>query len=166
MRKRFLVYLFILSASFAACARRGVPVYADAGALVDALYAEAGFDTEALYGEELVGTDAFRFGITVSDFENTVEDAVSFRKNVDEDGQQLYALKLHTEKDAALLAQKFYAHYDFAPCDPAEKMAIASFGQYVIFFKSNGAEVDAAVEAFHRLMGGMPDFEKEMFNRT
>ena len=165
MKKRLLISMFILAASLCACARRSVPVYADANTLAGSLYTNAGFTSDALYAEPLERVDAFRFGVTITEFENMVEDAVCYRKTVDSNGQMLYALKLRSKEDADAFAKAFYAYYEFAPCDAAEKMAIVSAGEYVIFFKSDVGEVDAAVEAFRTLMNGHLDFEKELINR-
>lgn len=157
--------MFILMASLCACARRSVPVYADAGALAESLYVSAGFPVDAIYAEPLAGVDAFRFGLTITEFENMVENAVCYRKMVDSNGQMLYALKMRSKEDSDAFSKAFYAHYEFAPCDVAEKMAIVSAGEYVLFFKSDVGEVDAAVEAFRTLMNGHLDFEKELINR-
>ncbi len=166
MRKRCLVYLFILAASLSACARRSETVYADAGGLALSLYEEAGFSTDAIYGEQVVPTDAHLFGVTVTAFDEMVEDAVCWRKTVDSDGQLLYAMKMRSEKDARALAQCFYEHYEFAPCDAAQKLAVACSGDYFIVFKSSLGEVDAAVEAFRSLMDGRLRFERELYNRA
>lgn len=165
MRKRFLIYVCLLAASLVACGKRGVPVYTDADTLARSLYANAELGMDTIYAEELAGVDAFRFGVTIADFENAVEDAVCFRKTVDTNGQMLYALKMRSEEDAELMAKTFFAHYEFAPCDVAEKMAVVSAGNYVICFKSDMGEVDAAVESFRTLMNGNLGFEKELFNR-
>ncbi len=166
MKPRVLVYLVILTASLAACAKRSMPIYADADTLARSIYTEAGFETDAVFTQNLENTDAYLFGMTVADFENQVEDAICYRKLVDSNGQMLYALKLRSAEDASALAAAFFSHYDFAPCDVAEKMAIAAAGEYVIFFKSDMGEVDAAVEAFHKLMGGVIGFEKQRMNRA
>ncbi len=155
----------VLAASLVACAKRSVPVYTDADTLARLLYADAGFRSEEIYAEDIKNTDAFRFGITVTDFDDTVEDGICYRKTVDDNGQLLYAFKMRSENDAEHLAKSFYAHYEFAPCDAAEKMAVASAGEYVIFFKSDLGEVDAAVETFRSLMDGNLGFEKELINR-
>lgn len=155
----------VLAASLASCAKRSVPVYTDADTLARSLYADAGFGSNAIYAEDIQSTDAFRFGITVTEFEEAVEDGICYRKTIDDNGQVLFAFKMHSENDAEHLARSFYAHYEFAPCDAAEKMAIASAGEYVIFFKSDLGEVDAAVETFRALMDGRLGFEKELINR-
>ena len=165
MRKRMLIYLCILTASLAACGKRSIPVFADADTLARSLYANAGFDTDAVYAENVESTDSFRFGITITEFENAVEDAVCYRKVIDNNGQMLYALKMRSDTDAEKLAKTFFASYEFVPCDAAEKMTVASAGNYVIFFKSDIGEVDAAVEAFRDLMEGHLGFEKELTNR-
>ncbi len=143
-----------------------MPIYPDADTLARSLYAEAGFETENILAEGVKDTDAYLFGVSITDFDNMVEDVICYRKMVDTNGQLLYALKLRSSEDAERLAARFFAHYDFVPCDVAEKMAIASAGNYVIFFKSDSAEVDTAVEAFHSLMAGYVRFEKEMLNRA
>ncbi len=166
MKKRLFIYLFVLAASCVACGKRSVPIYADADTLARSLYEKAGFETESLLVQDVEDTDAYLFGVTIAEFDDSVEDAVCFRKLVDSNGQMLYALKLRTDADADRLAASFYANYDFAPCDLAEKMAVAASGNYVIFFKSESGEVDAAVEAFRALMDGYVRFEKELLNRT
>ncbi len=166
MKKRLFLYFFLLIASLTACAKRTVPVFADADTLARSLYDQAGFSGDSLLTEPLESGDAFRFGMTITDFQNAVEDGISIRNMVDADGQTLYALKLHTEEDAERFAASLFEYYDFAPCDPAEKMAVAAAGNYVIFFKSESSQVDAAMEAFSVLMEGQLRFEKEMFNRA
>ena len=165
MKKRFLILMLMLAACLSGCAARSIPAYADASALAGSLYENAGLSSDALYAESLERVDAFRFGVTITDFDNMVEDAVCYRKTVDQNGQMLYALKMRSKEDSDAFAKAFYAHYEFAPCDVAEKMAIVSAGEYVIFFKSDVGEVDAAVEAFRTLMNGHLDFEKELINR-
>ncbi|MBQ9748907.1 MAG: hypothetical protein IJV98_09000 [Clostridia bacterium] len=165
MRKRCFVYLFILAASLVACTKRSVPVYADAGELARSVYEAASFDTEAIYGTSVRATDAYLFGVTVSDFERMVEDAVCWRRTVDSDGEMLYALKTRSEKDARTLARSFLSQYEFAPCDAAQKLAVAATGTYLIVFKSSIGEVDAAVEAFCSVMDGHLLFEREIYNR-
>ncbi len=166
MKKRMLIYLFILGASLVACGKREAPIYADADSLARSIYAEAGFETDAIYAENLEPRDAYVFGLVPTDFENGVETAVCYRKTVDSNGQLLYVLKLCEGMDGEALAAKFFAHYDFVPCDLAEKMAIAATEEYLIFFKSDSGEVDAAVEAFRTLMNGYIGFEREMVNRA
>ncbi len=165
MKKRCLIYLFLLAASLAACAKRSVPVYSDAGSLARSLYDTAGFETEAIYCEELEDTSAYLFGVTVTEFDDMVEDAVCWRKVVDSNGQLLYALKMRSDRDAKTLAERFFRHYEFAPCDAAEKLAVACAGEYFIVFKSALSEVDAATEAFRTMMDGAVRFEKELYNR-
>jgi hypothetical protein len=165
MRKRCFLYLFLFAMSLSACAKRSVPVFADAGELAGALYGEASLDTDAIYCERLKDTDSYLFGMTVTAFGDAVEDAVCWRKTIDSDGELLYALKLRSEEDARALAKCFYEHYEFAPCDAAQKLAVAASGDYVIVFKSALGEVDAAVEAFRTLMNGGLRYEKEMYNR-
>ncbi len=166
MKRRLFIYLFILAASCAACGKRSAPIYADADTLARSLYEKAGFETDSLFIQPVEDTDAYLFGVTITEFEDTVEDAVCFRKLIDSNGQMLYALKLRDEADAEALAASFFADYDFAPCDLAEKMAVVAAGNYVIFFKSESSEVDAAVEAFRSLMDGYIRFEKELLNRA
>lgn len=165
MRKRLFIYICVLAASLTACVKQSVPVYTDADTLARSLYANAGLSSDAVYAEDVASVDAFRFGVTITDFENMVEDAVCFRKTIDTNGQMLYALKMRSDEDADLLAKTFFAHYEFAPCDAAEKMAVVSAWNYVIFFKSDIGEVDAAVDTFRTLMNGHLGFEKELVNR-
>lgn len=165
MRKRLFVYICILVGSLVSCGKRSVPVFADADVLARSLYEKAGFETDAIYAEEVEDTDAFLFGVTVSDFDEMVDDAVCYRKLVDSNGQMMYLFDMESEDQAISFAKAFFEHYEFAPCDVAEKMTVISAGHYVIFFKSDAHEVDTAVEAFRALMDGRIDFQKEQFNR-
>ena len=70
------------------------------------------------------------------------------------------------ENDALWLAQKIYDSYEFAPCDAAEKMTVASAGKYVMLFKSDGAEVDSASQIFRSFAGGALRFKKERANHA
>ncbi len=165
MRKRLFVYICILVGSLVACGKKSVPVFADAQALADSLYEKARLETDAIYTEDVEDTEAYLFGVTVADFDEMVDDAVCCRKLVDSNGQMLYVFDMESETDARTFANVFFEHYEFAPCDVAEKMTVISAGNYVIFFKSDVGEVDAAAEAFRALMDGRIDFQKEQFNR-
>lgn len=164
MKRRFFLYLCILIGSLAACGRRSVPVFADADSLAMAIYTSVGFETESLYAERLESTDAYRFGINISEFDHAVEDGICYRKLLDDNGQMLYVLNMHSCESAEHIAKTFFSHYEFAPCDAAEKMTVISAGNYIIFFKSDVGEVDAVSEGVFTLMNGRIDFQKEAHN--
>lgn len=94
-----------------------------------------------------------------------MKNAVVYRKSLDSDGQTLYALEMSTQDAAALLAEDYYNHYEWAACDNSEKLVVACAGRYVLLFKSNAAEADAALEGFRKLSGGRLLYQRELVNK-
>lgn len=156
-----MIGLFLVS-----CGEKSVPAFADMGSLADEICRGAGLDRDSVYREEVEEDSAFAFGISEEEFDRRVENAVCLREIVDSKGRALYVFEAESENDAAWLAQKLYASYEFAPCDAAEKMTVACAGKYVMLFKSSAAEIESAVSSFRALLGGTLRFRKDMDNRA
>lgn len=156
-----MIGLFLVS-----CGEKSVPAFADMGSLADEICRGAGLDRDSVYREEVEEDSAFAFGISEEEFDRRVENAVCLREIVDSKGRALYVFEAESENDAAWLAQKLYASYEFAPCDAAEKMTVACAGKYVMLFKSTALEIENAVASFRALSGGALRFRKDMDNRA
>ena len=156
-----MIGLFLVS-----CGEKSVPAFADMGSLADEICRGAGLDRDSVYREEVEEDSAFAFGITEEEFDRCVENAVCLREIVDSKGMALYVFEAESENDAAWLAQKLYASYEFAPCDAAEKMTVACAGKYVMLFKSSATEIESAVSSFRALLGGTLRFRKDMENHA
>ncbi len=165
MKKRCWIYLFILTASLCACAKRERPVFADAETLARSVYAGASISEEGVYTEPIGGDRSYLLSLSDGEFSEMVSDAVCLRNFVDEKGRMLYAVCLQDGVEGEAVARAFFTHYDFAPCDPSEKMTVLAAGEYLVFFKSSAEEVEAAEDAFRRLMGSV-DYESEKDNRS
>lgn len=157
----------ILITALVSCGRRAMPLdeLESANALAMALYTRAGLSMDAVFTEPLDNTIAFRFGMNIADFDETVESAVAFRRTTGVNGQMLYALRMKTEDAAELWAENLYNNYEWTACDNAEKLTVACAGQYLILFKSDAAEVDAVSESFRALAGGRVLYSRELVNR-
>ena len=155
--------LFLLQAMFfcVSCSEATIPVFADAESFAASLYSRAGLDKNGLYCEEMDESLAFVFGLNKEEFDQWVDHALCYRQMVDEKGQTLYLFETEDGQDSATFAKKIYEGYEFAPCDPSEKMAVVCSGKYVMLFKSTQAEVDAAVDGFRSLSGGALRFKKD-----
>ena len=162
--KKWLCMLMI-GLFFASCGEGSVSAFADMGGLADGIYRAAGFDMSGVYREDIDDDSAFSFGISEEEFDRRVENAVCLREIVDSKGRALYVFEAESENDAAWLAQKLYGSYEFAPCDAAEKMAVACADKYVMLFKSSADEVESTVSGFRTIAGGTLRFRKEMDNR-
>ena len=164
MRK--LLFVIILGLCLTSCEEKDVAVFADTNGLAAEIYRGAGLDASSIYTEEVDDDHAFAFGIAEEEFDRRVENAVCLREIVDSKGRALYVFEAESENDAAWLAQKLYASYEFAPCDAAEKMTVACAGKYVMLFKSTALEIENAVASFRALSGGALRFRKDMDNRA
>ncbi len=164
MKKISIAILLLLSLALTACSEKTLAVYADTEDLASAIYARAGLEKAGVYTEELHEDIAFAFGMKREEFDDFVEKAICYRQAVDTKGQTLYVFETEDDKNSVTLANKIYGGYEFVPCDPAEKMTVASSGEYVILFKSTAAEVDAAIDAFRALSGGALRFRKDKNN--
>ena len=161
-----LIFMLILGLCLTSCGEKDVAAFADVSSLADDIYRGAGLGTGGVYREEVDDDTAFVFGMTEEEFDKRVENAVCLRDTVDSKGRELYVFEAESENDALWLAQKLYASYEFAPCDAAEKMAVACAGRHVILFKSAAAEIDGAVDGFRALTGGALRFRKDMDNKS
>lgn len=150
---------------FVSCGRTAAPEYESADMLADKLYTEADLNRDGVYAEHLDSSSAYIFGLSITDFNKTVKNAVVYRRSIDSDGQTLYALEMNTQDAAALLAEDYYNHYEWAACDNSEKLVVACAGRYVLLFKSNSAEADAALEGFRKLSGGRLLYHREIVNK-
>ena len=160
-----IIFMLLLGFCLISCEEKVLPAFADAGGFADEIYSKAGLDTAGVYREEVDDDLAFFFGMTEDEFDRLVENAVCLRQSVDSKGRALYVFEAERENDALTLAQKIYGSYEFAPCDAAERMTVACAGKYAILFKSAASEIDAAVEGFRSLSGGVLRFRKDMDNR-
>jgi len=159
----FLAAAFL--AALVSCGRTAMPEYESADALADKLYAQAELNRDGVYAEHLDSSSAYIFRLSIADFNKTVKNAVVYRKSLDSDGQTLYALEMSTQDAAALLAEDYYNHYEWAACDNAEKLVVACAGRYVLLFKSNSDEADAALAGFRKLSGGRLLYQREIVNK-
>ncbi|MBQ8496157.1 MAG: hypothetical protein IJ489_01715 [Clostridia bacterium] len=162
MKKIGLIVILLMSLVLTSCSEQTLAVFADMEDLASTIYARAGLEKSGVYTEELDDDIAFAFGMGREEFDDYVEKAICYRQAVDTKGQTLYVFETEADKNSVTLAGKLYDGYEFAPCDPAEKMTVACSGKYVILFKSTAAEVDAAVESFRALSGGALRFRKDM----
>jgi hypothetical protein len=165
MKKIAIVIGLVLSLLLVSCSEESVPVWSDAEDLASAIYSRAGLEKSGVYAEEIEEDIAFAFGMQKEEFDAYVDHAVCYRQAVDRKGQTLYLFETEEGKDAVKLAEKLYGGYEFAPCDPAEKMTVACAGRYVMLFKSTRVEVDSALEGFRSLSGGALRFRKDMENQ-
>ncbi len=159
--KKMLLFLFF-GIFMISCGNRSVS--ADMGNLAEEIYRKAGWNLGGAYAEEVDESFAFAFGISADEFDDRVENAVCLRETVDSKGRALYVFEAEGENDALWLAGKIYGSYEFAPCDAAEKMTVASAGKYVMLFKSDFAEVESAAQSFRSLAGGSLRFKKDRTN--
>lgn len=166
LKKSLLGFLAAaLLAVLVSCGRMAAPEYESADMLANKLYTEADLNRDGVYAEHLDNSSAYIFGLSIADFNETVKNAVVYRKSIDSDGQTLYALEMNTQDAAALLAEDYYNHYEWAACDNSEKLVVACAGRYVLLFKSNAAEADAALEGFRKLSGGRLLYQRELVNK-
>ncbi len=167
MLKKSLLGLLaaVFLAMLVSCGRTAEPEYESADMLANKLYTEANLNHDGVYAEYLDSSSAYIFGLSIADFNETVKNAVVYRKSLDSDGQTLYALEMSTQDAAALLAEDYYNHYEWAACDNSEKLVVACAGRYVLLFKSNAAEADAALEGFRKLSGGRLLYQRELINK-
>ncbi len=161
--KKLSILLFLIC-FLPSCGEKSVPVFADAQNLASAIYDRAGLEKDGIYCEEVEEDLAFAFGISKGDFDEYVDNALCYRQAVDDKGQTLYLFETESDRDSVSLAGKIYQGYEFPPCDAAEKMTVACAGKYVMLFKSDVSEVDAAVEGFRSASGGALRFRKDKDN--
>ena len=161
--KKMLLFLFA-GIFLISCGKNDVPAFADMENLAEDIYRRTGLDMDGVYREHLDEKFAFAFGISSDDFDDRVEAAVCFREMVDSKGRVLYVFETDDENDALWLARKIYAASEFAPCDAAEKLTVASAGKFVMLFKSDTEEVDNAAQTFRSLAGGALRFKKDLTN--
>ena len=164
MKKILLVFTICLSFLLSSCGETVMSAFAEAEDRASSIYRQAGISMQNVYSEEIEDNFAFAFGIGREEFDEYVEDAVCLRQAVDSKGQTLYVFETEAEKDALWLAEHIYAGYEWAPCDPSEKLVIASSGKYVMLFKSGVKEADQVLESFRSLMGGTLRFRKDLHN--
>lgn len=156
--------LLLLTLFLTACGEKSIPVFSDTEDLAAAIYDRAGIEKNGVYCEEVENDLAFAFGISQGDFDEYVDSALCYRQAVDRKGQTLYLFETESDRDSVTLADKLYQGYEFPPCDAAEKMTVACAGNYVMLFKSNISEVEAAVEGFRSASGGALRFRKDKNN--
>ena len=164
MKKIGIAVILLISLMLVSCTQETLAVFADMEDLASTIYARAGLDKTGVYTEELDDDLAFAFGMGKEEFDDYVEKAICYRQAVDTKGQTLYLFETEADRNTVTLANKIYSNYEFAPCDPAEKMTVACSGKYVILFKSTATEVDAALESFRALSGGALRFRKDKNN--
>ena len=169
MLKKIFFEIFVmimLAGMLLSCGRYAVPEFENADVLVQDLYADVGFDMSGVYKETLDTKSAYLIGLSSDEFDDTVEDAVIYRKMIDSDGQMLYVLKMKTEDAAKSVAEDYYSRYEWAACDNAEKLIVACAGRYLLCFKSNSEDADTVLESFKSLAGGTLSYHKERINKS
>ena len=157
-----MILLFVACIFMISFGKAFVFASADTGTLAEEICRKSGWNMSGVYCETVDKTFAFAFGISAKEFDERVEKAVCVRETVDTKGRELCIFETGEENDAIWLGEKIYASYEFAPCDVAEKMAIAVSGKYLMLFKSCAAEAESSVQTFRSLVGGTVRYKKEL----
>lgn len=161
----FLLAFTCLCAALVSCGKTAAPSFQDSAALAKRVYLASGFSTDDVYAEMLNADSAYTLGINASEFTNLVENAVVYRRTIDSNGRTLYAVKAKSEDAARRLAESFCDSYEWAPCDNAEKLAVACAGDCLIVMKSDSDEVDAMLAGFRQLSGERLLYQRELVNK-
>ncbi len=141
---------------FVSCGKQMKTATLDGGAheVAFRIYEAAGEDSSRVLEQSVDAENSFMLGISEDDFREKAVEGALFYPSALSMGKTVSVIVAKDEVCAEELCSYLYENYDWAPCDPAENIAFALFGRYVVMIKDERAETEKLCRAFSAITQG------------